>query len=237
MFDIVLAVLLALATAAMAYMGVHLTLRPPMERNKRLWRGSFVIVGVLSVMLIAIQAYRTHEATEGLQTQLNAIQHNTEHPASITVTPPSVHVSPPQVIVKSSPPPLAKLQFSFPPLQPSEGLVNSVSIPVVDGAALVEFTAKNTGDAQADNGQIWIQICDGCKYAEEPSGSTAPPGDPVVRRKRFDHLYKGSYFETTRLKIIPPPNIRKFTIAFKYACETCPAIDNDHPQKLTVNLQ
>ena len=131
----------------------------------------------------------------------------------------------------------ANLRFAFWPVAADEQLVDTVSKSIENGAVTVSFTAKNEGNAQADNGQIWIQICDACKFAEEPEGTTVPPGEPIiVRRKRFDILHMGSYFDGTTLKIVPPSGVPFFTIAFKYACERCPSIDNNHPQKLRINL-
>jgi hypothetical protein len=79
-----------------------------------------------------------------------------------------------------------------------------------------------------------MQICDGCRFAQEPQGADAAPGDLLVRRKRFDSIAPGVYFDPTILKIIPPPAVDSFTIAFKYGCEQCPPVDNEHPQKLRV---
>jgi hypothetical protein len=155
---------------------------------------------------------------------------NTQQPTVINVPAPIITL-PPQ-----APPPKARLQFSFWPIGSDEHLVDNVSKPLVDGVVTVAFTAKEVGAVQADNGQLWIQLCDGCKFAEEPVGTTAPPDDATVRRKRFDTLHMGSYFEATTLKIIPPSGLSSFTIALKYSCERCPPIDNSHPQKLRVDI-
>ena len=130
----------------------------------------------------------------------------------------------------------ASLKFSFLPLKPHEEMVYAADSPLAGGVVSLAFTAKNIGTVQADNGQIWIQLCDGCRFASEPEGSNVPPDDPTVRRKRFDHLHIGVYFDSTVLKIIPPADSSYFTIVFKYACEQCPEIDNKNPQKLRVNV-
>jgi hypothetical protein len=135
-----------------------------------------------------------------------------------------------------APAPNAKLQFSFLPLGPNESMRDTTSVPLVNGAVTVAFTAKNVSETQADNGKIWIQICDGCKFGAEPEGSEAPSDDPLTRWKRFDRLFKGVVFEPTTLRVVPPLGASTFTIAFKYACEKCPPIDNEHPQKLRVNI-
>jgi hypothetical protein len=131
----------------------------------------------------------------------------------------------------------AELQFSFWPIDPAtEKIIKEVTAPIVNGIVIVEFTAKSTGDLQAKKGQIWIQICDQCSFAEEPEGSEGVHNDPIVRRKRFDSIAPGVYFDKTTLKIMPPAEGEYFTIAFKYSCEQCPPMDNKHPQKLRVNL-
>jgi hypothetical protein len=139
-------------------------------------------------------------------------------------------------LTKPSARPNAKLQFSFWPVGADQRLTDTVSMPLVNGVVSVVFTAKDVGNAQADNGQLWIQICDECRFAEEPEGTTMPPGDPTVRRKRFDILHMGSYFEATTLRIVPPSGVTSFTIALKYSCERCPPVDNQNPKKLRVNL-
>jgi len=153
-------------------------------------------------------------------------------PPIVNVPAPIVNIPPQRVPAPTK----AKFKFSFWPISPDERLIDIISKSVENGVVTVALTAKNVGNAQADNGQIWIQICDACKFAEEPQGTTTPPDDPVVRRKRFDKLHMGSYFEGTTLKVIPPTGADHFTILLKYACEQCPPIENKNPQKLRVNL-
>jgi hypothetical protein len=230
--DIILAIGVGLLTATMAYMGVQITLRPPeSDRAKACWTIGFIATALLACVLLALQTKRSGDAQSALQTQLTNIQRNTEHPTAITVNPlPVVMKLPTQPVSK------AKLQFSFFPVKTQDDLVDTISKPIVNGVVLVEFTAKNVGTAQANNGQIWIQICDGCRFAAEPEGSTSVLNEPMTRRKRFDSLHEGVFFEQTALRIVPPSGISTFTIAFKYACEACPPLDNEHPQKLRVNV-
>ena len=124
------------------------------------------------------------------------------------------------------------LRFSF--WSDRDIFIDTLTAPVENGIVTIKFSAKNISTVQANKGKIWIQICNGCKFAEEPQGSETTD-DVVVRRKPFESLYAGVYFEPTVLKIIPPQEVDHFTIAFKYACENCPPIDNEHPQKLRVN--
>ena len=135
------------------------------------------------------------------------------------------------------PEPQAALQFTFWPVDPNtETLINETSLPLLNGVVTASFSAKSVGLDQAKNGKIWIQICDGCRFAEEPVGSEAPPGESIVRRKRFDAISPGVYFDPMTLKIIPPLEAEYFTIAFKYTCDQCPPINNKNPQKLKVRV-
>jgi hypothetical protein len=232
MLDVIIAVGNGLLAAVMAFMGIYLTLHPPEGAlSKRWWKIAFIATAIAACLLVAWQTIRSNTTQASLQSQLDTIQRNTEQPAHITVNPPKVVIEP-----QSTKAAQAKLQFSFLPLARSETLVDAVDRRIVNGSVSVEITAKNVGTAQANNGQIWIQVCDGCRFGAEPDGSTTPPNDPIVRRKRFDSLHKGVYFEPTLLRIIPPSGVSTFTIALKYACNECAPMDNEHPQKLRVNL-
>src|ERR1035437_8821818 len=71
MWDIILAFLLWLLTAAMAYMGFHVTLHPPTEpRSKKFWKAGFIAVAILAAILIAIQAYRSYNSAQDLKAEI-----------------------------------------------------------------------------------------------------------------------------------------------------------------------
>jgi hypothetical protein len=129
----------------------------------------------------------------------------------------------------------AILRFSFWPMKSQDIFTTEISAPLENGAVTVAFTARNLSTVQANNGAVWIRISDVCRFAEEPEGSVKTAWD-VVRKKRFDSLHAGVVFEPTYLKIVPPPGISSFTIAYMYACEKCPPVDNEHPQILKVNV-
>jgi len=219
--DVAIAVVGFLVQCGLAYLGLALT-----HWKRKALFASFVLVGLV---FTAFAVIRGIDSAAKVQAQLETIAKNTEQPPSVTVNPTPVVVNPPA-------PQQAKLQFTLLPLGPNGRITDAASATIVNGVVTVAFTAKNIGAAQANNGQIWIQICDGCKFAAEPEGSDAPPSDPTVRRKRFDRLHKGAYFDSTTLSIVPPAELSSFTIAFKYACEQCAPIDNEHPQKLRVSI-
>jgi hypothetical protein len=70
MWDIIIAVLLWLLTAATAYMGFHVTLHPPESGSKGFWKAGFIAVAVLAAILIAIQAYRSYNSAQDLKAEI-----------------------------------------------------------------------------------------------------------------------------------------------------------------------
>ncbi|MGB7549228.1 MAG: hypothetical protein WBM14_15925 [Terracidiphilus sp.] len=83
MGDILIAVGICLLTAAMAYMGVHVTLHPPDSDNlKRAWKVGFCFVAVLACVLIAWQTKRGASTQSDLQVQLKDIRKNITKPPS-----------------------------------------------------------------------------------------------------------------------------------------------------------
>jgi len=126
------------------------------------------------------------------------------------------------------------LKFSFWSKEKQNEFIDNVTVPIENGVFTVDFTAKNISTVQANNGAIWIQVCNGCKFAEEPEGSTIQPDDKI-RRVHFDALHAGVNLVPIKLKIIPPLGTNSCEIAFKYACEKCPPAGKEHTQKLRVN--
>lgn len=131
----------------------------------------------------------------------------------------------------------AILDFTFLPIGENNKSVKEIAVPVNSGAVNVSFSAKSVGALPAKNPEVWIEVCDGCKFAEEPAGTKPAPNDPFARRKHFDVLRPGLYFDPTVLKIIPPGGVSTFTITFKYVCEQCPPIEKQNLQTLKVDVQ
>ncbi len=81
MLDIGISSAIGFITFVLAYMGVHVTLNPPHKTDKGAWRGGFIALAIVGVVLIVIQGYRSYKASEQLQGQLVRIETNTEpHP-------------------------------------------------------------------------------------------------------------------------------------------------------------
>ena len=139
--------------------------------------------------------------------------------------------------------PKAILQFTFWPLGPNSKIIDKTRVPIKNGIIEVPFSFKNNSTEPAKNGEVWIQICDKCRFAEETVGfkKLKPEEADVavyldtVRKYPFCLFAPGEYFTPATLKIIPPLGYHSFPINFRYKCETCPPVDNEHPQQLTVN--
>lgn len=67
MWDMIIAVLLWLLTAATAYMGFYVTLHTPEPRTKGPWKAGFIAVALLAAVLIGIQAYRSWDSGRDLK--------------------------------------------------------------------------------------------------------------------------------------------------------------------------
>jgi hypothetical protein len=131
----------------------------------------------------------------------------------------------------------AILRFTFCPYgQLPQTLIDTLRVPTENGIITVYVTVKNISTVQTNSGGLWIQICDRCKYAEEPEGLIKISSNPdTVRIKNFNMpIPAGVFLDPIKLKIIPPSQTRFCVIALRYGCDRCVPLDNEHPQKLTV---
>jgi hypothetical protein len=91
-----------------------------------------------------------------------------------------------------------------------------------DGAVHVEAGALNTTSVDAADVDFNIQICDECKYAKEPSGTSKLAGfSDTVRLLKVAHVDGLQAVTPIVLDIITPPNTRNFQVGFTYRCSTC----------------
>jgi hypothetical protein len=81
MMDVTIAVVSAITSVAMAYLGVHLAIHPPeMAEAKRSYKRGFVSLGLASVILIGVQAYRSDIAMKDLPREVAEYIRNTAPP-------------------------------------------------------------------------------------------------------------------------------------------------------------
>ena len=100
-----------------------------------------------------------------------------------------------------------KLQFSvFGTFLPVPSTIQPVHAEA-DGSFVIEFTlGNNISNVSADNGEMWIKLCNECSYVEEPEGFTQLKGmDRLMRYKRFDYIRPGIWFERMAIKMSVAP--------------------------------
>jgi hypothetical protein len=117
----------------------------------------------------------------------------------------------------------ARLQFSFYTLNPNVIPIKEVSIPARNDVVTVEFVVQNvTTNVEARDGELWIRICEICRYAAEMSGWTQLPGaSDSDRHSTFQRLFGGVALPKITTKIAIPSNVSRFEITSFYACDTC----------------
>ena len=131
--DTFLVVIFWLSQAAMAGLGIKVSLKPPEPSKHKYYIWAFVLLALVGGGVNIAQTRRANAATASLQAQLDRIQKNTETPPQVTVEAPKKH---------------ARINFLTPadvtarPLLPfHEGEIPSIN---------AVFT--NNGDAQALHG-------------------------------------------------------------------------------------
>jgi hypothetical protein len=133
----------------------------------------------------------------------------------------------------------ASVAFTFWSDNSDEFPIRTMNVDTDFPVVTVEVTFLAIGDVTAKNGELWIRICDACRYAEEPQGFQASdPNRPQDRTRRFDLLYPLVPLPKITLRIFPPVIRPKSTpgmiVAGFYSCENCKAIDMKRPDILTV---
>jgi hypothetical protein len=143
------------------------------------------------------------------------------------------------IIQQTAPEPKkAQISFSFyQDLVGKDNLTTTAEVAPKDDEFEVSIAAVNTGDASAENLQIWIR-CNGCTWeGDPPSGFAAPDTD-----KPYDRTISISDFSqnvsspkwTFRFKKQVFPKYTAFKIGCYFACKNCPPVDWNKPQFLVV---
>jgi hypothetical protein len=133
----------------------------------------------------------------------------------------------------------AHVEFSFFTEDPDQLPIKSVIAETDSPFITVNIVFYATGEVTAKTGQIWLRICNGCRYAEEPAGFLPPdPDAPDDRSMRFTDLYPMVLSSKISLKIFPPiiqPRRNdRMAIGGYYSCENCPPVDPKHGDELVV---
>ena len=216
MVDIWVAISICALTAAMAYMGVHVTLHPPeSHKAKRLWKAGFVSVAVLACVLIGVQTKRNDDSQSKLQAQLSKIQKQTETPPQVTVNvpaqgPPVVNVSTPAPPAPAKPSASVAQSAIVSAWKPDSG-VNDPNrtnparsgiwlIPGKDIEANIFF--KNSGAAQASEVKGWGQI-----YLE-PSDPNKSDSEKNTEKNKYSRELSKRFMKSANQHLpLAPPGI------------------------------
>jgi hypothetical protein len=131
----------------------------------------------------------------------------------------------------------ATLSFGFGTPPPAGTLSDTTTASRVNGVVTVDISVCNCSDVSASTGQIFLRVCDSCKYAEEPEYFHHNKEALEIERERtFMLIGRKVSLDTMRLKVIPPnlPEVKSFVIGIRYVCQTC--VENDW-RILTVRIQ
>jgi hypothetical protein len=126
-----------------------------------------------------------------------------------------------------APAPKASLQLTFFPTGPApDGVpspVTDIILPVGDeGVVHVEFRIINSTTVDAVDGAYNVRICDGRKFAKEPTGFSRLPGAPDTERNApIQRVLARSVTEMRSIDVTVPSAFHDFDLAFTYRCHTC----------------
>ena len=133
-----------------------------------------------------------------------------------------------QLAKSLAPAPKASLTFSFYPVALSSdnqsAPVTDVTLPVApDGTVHVDFVIVNMTSVDALEGDINLQLCDDCKFANPPDGFSRLAGQSNREvNMPFQHVLAKSMLAERSVDIIPPPaNFGSFVMGIHYRCRTC----------------
>lgn len=104
-----------------------------------------------------------------------------------------------------------------------------------DGSVPVEFSFTNVSPISAEAIDIWVNLCDGCTFAKEPSGFENPSQAVTMRHKGiFPLLNPGVTGEIETIVVNVPHEFPRFSILLRYSCKTC--VLDKKGQLLTVDI-
>jgi hypothetical protein len=136
----------------------------------------------------------------------------------------------------------AGYDVSFWPSSLSEWPISEKSLPKVNGVVTFNFTFR-IKDHMAKKTRLWLRLCNGCRYAEEPPGfqNLSPhPGkgdEPTERMLVVGDFLPSAAYTPISVHVIPPAGQAAFLVGVLVGCENCDPIDADKPRVLHVNIQ
>jgi hypothetical protein len=133
-----------------------------------------------------------------------------------------------------APSPKAKLEVGLYEA-PGSALRSEIYAPMEGDHVAVRFSVVNHTDVAAKNVELWVRICDVCKYSNEPVGSAHPAGAEDKERYWGNiQLAQNVQWQTLTLDLeIPSPYTKTFLVA-QYRCDAC-ELEKDW-RLLSINL-
>lgn len=102
-------------------------------------------------------------------------------------------------------------------------LLSESLTPEPDGNFKVRFAIRNDSSVVAQGIEEWIQICDRCVFAKEPSGFDKPEGSNDRTRHRIIPTVNAgvTVIEGNEFEVKPPLPGNRFSMIFRVTCSTC----------------
>jgi hypothetical protein len=125
---------------------------------------------------------------------------------------------------KADPPIPARLVFTLWEMTATveKPVLSKTVQPDTEGNFPVDVSFFNGSESSADSVDIWIQLCEKCSFAKEPTGFEKVPGaDDRVRHRMIGSLNPGVSFEKMSILVKSLATDGFFQIGFHYACKTC----------------
>ncbi len=136
---------------------------------------------------------------------------------------------------KPDPPDLASLQFTLVQENSTEPLLAALLRADKDGFFEVTFSALNTSKVAIHLADVWIDVCDRCKFAKEPAGLDKPAGmRDQTRHMQIYLLNPGAALpkETIYVSLLDPAP--GFDIGLRYSCEACVKTPPTQKARITI---
>jgi hypothetical protein len=124
--------------------------------------------------------------------------------------------------IANAPKPKANLVGTFATLKDAEVPVTRLRAKVVDNVVAVDVMVYNKSEVIASNVWISVRLCDGCVFANEPTGWIKARGAYENDRQHvFGSLNPRMFTEAFQMHITPPPEVSQVPIGVIGDCDTC----------------
>lgn len=120
-----------------------------------------------------------------------------------------------------APRPKAKLEVGF-SNGPLNDLSSTIYAPMEDNHVKLGFSIANHTTLSVKDVNLWLRICDACKYASEPLGSVHPSGAFEKERLWTNiQLPPNVRWQLLTVEVEIPQPYTSTSLALKYSCDDC----------------